>query len=970
MKRCNLLLRIFIFSFSCHITAQTDHTKLEMALKNYFTTYTLPDFRPNLPIALDHYEVDEENRKLDVSGNEGFSSQIFTPQTTSKIYHDLSACLPQPYNTYTLHVFAFDREITTLIPNIFQEKPEEKRLWGNLDYKGTPWTKNISSPVHVVKGLEGRHFVVWASHGRYYSYSSSSWTWQRPGLFLTNEDLFTQSFVIPFLIPMLENSGAVVFSPRERDWQTQEVIVNNEDSDSYHEYNRKEYWKDSPQKGFAKKKDIYRSGENPFVEGTARIINATHLNSQVSSCQWTPSVKEEGEYAVYVTYQSFPNSVDDAIYTVHHRGISTKICVNQQMGGSTWVYLGTFNFGKGHTKENSVSLSNASNFRGIVSADAVRFGGGMGNIMRGDSTEGESISGLPRYLEGARYTEQWYGMPDSTYNTKDGRNDYADDINARSLSLNYLGGGSIYMPDSIGQKVPFELSLAVHSDAGVSPDDHVVGTLAIHTLENGRGETFFRSGVSRLASLDFASILQSTVCEDLSHLLQIGWTRRELFNRNYSETRNPEVPSAIIEMFSHQNFKDMIYGHDPNFKFYISRAIYKAILKFVCNQHGTTGVVQPLPVKNFAAYISNNKTVTLSWTPTKDSMEISARPFGYIVYTRKDGEDFNNGTITTDTSLTLPIPDDKICSFKVSAYNEGGLSFPSEILSVMHSTSAERKILIVNGFSRLSGPAIMDTPEQLGFDLDHDAGVPYQHTPEYGGRQINYDRTAAGKNGSNGLGYSGNELEGKMITGNTFDYPYMHGKTIQQAGTFSFSSCSVDAFMNGNIKPEEYRAVDLILGLQKDDGESSIVKYKSFPFNLRNALQNYINNGGNLLVSGSYIASDMQSDKEQQFTKSVLHYAPTAENTSQRDSLVHGNNIEFNIQSNLGARPYAVTHPDRLVPIGGAFPCFTYSDGSCAGMTYADKHSTVIVLGFPFESITSKEARDKLMKSFLQMFQI
>ena len=40
-------------------------------------------------------------------------------------------------------------------------------------------------------------------------------------------------------------------------------------------------------------------------------------------------------------------------------------------------------------------------------ADAVRFGGGMGNISRGGKT-----SGLPRYLEGARYAAQWSGFPD------------------------------------------------------------------------------------------------------------------------------------------------------------------------------------------------------------------------------------------------------------------------------------------------------------------------------------------------------------------------------------------------------------------------------------------------------------------------------------------------------------------------------------------------------------------------------
>ena len=38
------------------------------------------------------------------------------------------------------------------------------------------------------------------------------------------------------------------------------------------------------------------------------------------------------------------------------------------------------------------------------------------------------------------------------------------------------------------------------------------------------------------------------------------------------------MPSAILETLSHQNFEDMRYGHDPNFKFTLGRAIYKAVL--------------------------------------------------------------------------------------------------------------------------------------------------------------------------------------------------------------------------------------------------------------------------------------------------------------------------------------------------------------------------------------------------------
>ena len=109
-----------------------------------------------------------------------------------------------------------------------------------------------------------------------------------------------------------------------------------------------------------------------------------------------------------------------------------------------------------------VVLSNESSENGVICADAVRFGGGMGNISRG------TVSGLPRYLEGARYSAQWAGMPYDVYGGKQGTNDYADDINARSNTINYLSGGSVFNPGQKGLGVPFEMNVALHSDAGYS----------------------------------------------------------------------------------------------------------------------------------------------------------------------------------------------------------------------------------------------------------------------------------------------------------------------------------------------------------------------------------------------------------------------------------------------------------------------------------------------------------------------
>ena len=171
------------------------------------------------------------------------------------------------------------------------------------------------------------------------------------------------------------------------------------------------------------------------------------------------------------------------------------------------------------------------------------------------------------------------GAPYKVYGGRKGENDYADDINTRSLMTNWLGGGSVYMPAKNGKHVPIELSLALHSDAGYNKDGKsTVGALAICTTDYNDG--ILNSGISRFTSKDFARALRDNLVTDLT--AQFGeFGKRYLWDRNYSETRLPEVPSAILEMLSHQNFPDMRIAQDPLGKFYIARSIYKTILRFV-----------------------------------------------------------------------------------------------------------------------------------------------------------------------------------------------------------------------------------------------------------------------------------------------------------------------------------------------------------------------------------------------------
>ena len=112
--------------------------------------------------------------------------------------------------------------------------------------------------------------------------------------------------------------------------------------------------------GFALHAENYVDHENPFEAGKARMIESTDNKHHEAFAIYQPTIPEAGRYAVYVSYQTFDNSIDDAHYTVWHKGIATEFRVNQQMGGSTWVYLGTFDFDEGCNEQNRVAVSLAS----------------------------------------------------------------------------------------------------------------------------------------------------------------------------------------------------------------------------------------------------------------------------------------------------------------------------------------------------------------------------------------------------------------------------------------------------------------------------------------------------------------------------------------------------------------------------------------------------------------------------------
>ena len=943
-----------------------------------------------------------ESNTLQLFANMNCSYIPFREANVAEIYQGISALLPSGFTKYKLQLRTNKHSIEELIPQALRSKKDKKSLTFSQNVE-KPLVSKVSRPYTPANGLQNRHIALWQSHGFYYEPKLNRWEWQRARCLQTVEDLYTQSFVLPYLIPMLENAGANVLIPRERDCQTAEIIIDNDGClntrSAYVENTADKAWMQGNGKGFAHLRSQYTDFENPFKEGTFRSIE-TIKKGKESIAEWIPEIPQNGQYAVYVSYQTVPNSSDDALYTVYHKGGISQFKVNQKMGGGTWIYLGTFGFDAGKNNTCKVTLSNRSAKAGqIVTADAVKIGGGMGNIARRISEEGATDnlkssdktvnssnatgnttathqsayvteyqkSGYPRFCEAARYWMQWAGIPDSVYSESHGKNDYTDDYKSRGIWVNYLAGGSAANPTEKGLNIPIDMAFAFHSDAGTTLNDSVIGTLGIYQTDAYNG--VFANGASRYLSHDLTDLIQSNIVRDIRTLYEPRWTRRGKWNQSYYEARVPRVPTMLLELLSHQNFADMQLGHDPNFKFTVGRAIYKGILQFITSQHDKDYVVQPLPVSNFAIRFGKKKnTLELSWKGEDDPQEPSARPREYIVYTRIGYGGFDNGTLVSKSSYTVKIEPGLVYSFKVTAANRGGESFPSEILSAYKAKHEREKVLIINGFDRISGPAVINTPDKAGFDLEQDPGVPYLSNFSFCGVQSGFDRTQAGKEGKGSLGHSSSELEGMKIAGNTFDYPFIHGKAIQATGKYSFVSCSDEAVENGIVTLEDYPIVDYILGLEKEDA-SAKAYYKTFSSAMQRIISSYCQSGGNILVSGAYVGSDMNGTQgNREFTQRVLKYGYQGSLTDKNSNRINGLGHTISIPRLPNENNYAIPAPDCIVPVDSAFPVFTYAPGNqSAGIAYKGNYRT-FVLGFPFESILSEADRAIVMAGILGFF--
>ncbi|MEN8247831.1 MAG: hypothetical protein ABFS32_02780 [Bacteroidota bacterium] len=221
----------------------------------------------------------------------------------------------------------------------------------------------------------------------------------------------------------------------------------------------------------------------------------------------------------------------------------------------------------------------------------------------------------------------------------------------------------------------------------------------------------------------------------------------------------------------------------------------------------------------------------------------------------------------------------------------------------------------------------------------------------------------------------------RKSTGNTFDFMKYHASSALNAG-IGFDAATNDAVIDGLFNLVDYTYVDYVLG------EESTVD-ETFNSLEQEIVKQYLNNGGNLLVSGAEIAWDLDwkgsaTDRNfyHNYLKASYQYdAPF--NTSGIwytvkgiEETLFGSIVDFQFDNGTHGT-FNVKYADQLTASGGSNPIMEYvgsSPGAVAGIAFTGlfpkgvKEGKLVNLGFPLETVYPDEERNELFQAIVDYF--
>ncbi|MBN1478242.1 hypothetical protein JXA47_15915, partial [Candidatus Sumerlaeota bacterium] len=242
-----------------------------------------------------------------------------------------------------------------------------------------------------------------------------------------------------------------------------------------------------------------------------------------------------------------------------------------------------------------------------------------------------------------------------------------------------------------------------------------------------------------------------------------------------------------------------------------------------------------------------------------------------------------------------------------------------------------------------------------------------------------FDRTlnpresaASGLGGPSGGGGTYDRVKPRLS--NSFDYVVQMAEAIRNHSSIldslprHFDSCQNEAITGGQVNLGDYDTVIWIVG-EESTADSTFDPAE------QTAVANFLAGGGDLFVSGSEIGWDLEAQGNGlPFYQSTLRSDHVADDAGTY-SITGGSGIFSGIGAftfDNGSLFYDPDFPDTLQGINGSVVCLTYSGGAGAGLQWPSGTTPgtgrIVMLGFPFETITSASVRAAMMSEVLDFF--
>jgi hypothetical protein len=469
-----------------------------------------------------------------------------------------------------------------------------------------------------------------------------------------------------YLIRYLENAGARVYATKERDHNPSMAIVDDGGA-GYAESGSG--FEDGPS-GFAEA-GPWAYGENPFEAGSTRRFPA----DEGAVATWIPEVPQDGIFAVYVSWDSDPDNSAAAHYKITHPGGTIHRRFDQRVHGSTWQYVETM-WLPGGVEGLTVELIADGEAGTWLSADAVRIGGGMGDVSRHGET-----SGRPRHEEGAVLHNQFNGAPISVYDPYGDGNGSDPSTRSRWAAWEHpIGEDAIY--------------LSWHSNAF---DGTARGTVTYHY----EGDYTPVTGSSALAES-----VQDAMMDAILTTWDADWYDRGVKTAAFSELspyHNDEMPAALVELAFHDNELDAWYLKEPTFRRDMSRAMAHGIVRYFAERDGVVPAYLPEPPTALVVRHRDDGALWAEWAPGPSGGVYGDPASSYRVYRSSDGRAWDSGTEVGEAEMELDAAPGEQIFVRVAALSSGGASFPTETLGARRSADGWAPVLLVSAFDRLSG---------------------------------------------------------------------------------------------------------------------------------------------------------------------------------------------------------------------------------------------------------------------------